>query len=65
MQTVDRLLFAALLLVGVLILIKREDPAQALPLVKADYPVCITIHPAPLGPQPTNKDPHPRMLDSA
>lgn len=63
MATADRLLFGLLILVLGLLLLRRSEPQQALPLVRADY--CLPVIEPPLGPHPTNKVPHPRMPDNA
>jgi hypothetical protein len=34
-----------------MMLLQRFDAPQSLPLVKADYPVCMTVRPGPLKPR--------------
>lgn len=65
MQTADRLFIAGLLLVFVLVLLKRADPAQAMPLIKADMPYCFTIKNPPLDIVKPDREPHPRRPDNA
>lgn len=48
MQTADRLLLSLFMLMFLIVLLKRAEPAQALPLVKADFPLCVTMRPGPL-----------------
>lgn len=48
MRAVDRLLLGALLLVLAVLILKRADPAQAMPLIHADYQRCVTFDPGPL-----------------
>ena len=43
-----RLLLYAALVLAVLDLLKREDAAPALPLVKADFPACVTVKNEPI-----------------
>lgn len=50
-----RLALAVALGAGAMGILGRAEPAQPLPLIKADFPLCVTIRPGPLAP------PKPRL----
>jgi hypothetical protein len=60
----DRLVIVALVFVLGIVLLHRVEPAQQLPLVKADF--CLTVHGAPLiKPKGRRENGRPPLSDLA
>lgn len=63
-----RLISAAIVIAFALAALAASEhakPNDALPLVSADFPVCVTIRPPPLQQQPSGVNPYPRRKDFA
>lgn len=53
------------LVVATLAIVRSENARPALPLISADFPVCVTVRPPPLQPQPSGANLYPRREDDA